>query len=109
MCTKLKDYNLILAYEPIMTHKAAAEQPTRPLSAASRRSSWAHRTPYACWTIERLEHVELVAAPYSIRGAAPSSALINYNSKPISHASSFHIAQSYIGFAKALADQPNNY
>jgi hypothetical protein len=51
-----------------MTHYAAAEQPERPLSAASRRPPWAHRTTtYACWTIERLEHVELVAARYGIR------------------------------------------
>ena len=51
----------------LMTHYAAAEQPVRPMSAASRRSPWAHRTTYACWTTERLEHVELVAARYSIR------------------------------------------
>jgi hypothetical protein len=75
-----------------MTHDDAAERHERPLSAASRRSTWAHRTAYACWTIERLEHVELVAARYGIRRAAPSSALINYYSKPISHASTIHCA-----------------
>jgi hypothetical protein len=67
MCITLKDYTLILAYEPLMTHYAAAEQPERPMSAASRRSPWAHRTASACWTKERLEHVELVAARYGIR------------------------------------------
>jgi len=35
------------------------------------RPPWAHRTAYACWTMERLEHVELVAARYGIRIAAP--------------------------------------
>ena len=75
-----------------MTRYAMAEQPERPLSATSRRSPWAHRAAYACWTMERLEHVELVAARDSIRRAAPSSALINYHSKPISYASTFHCA-----------------
>jgi len=54
-----------------MTLYAAAEQHVRPLSALSRRLPWAHRTPYAYWTMERLEHVELVAARYGIRRAAP--------------------------------------
>ena len=53
-----------------MTFYVAAEQPVRPLSAVSRRPPWAHRTAYACWTMERLEHVELVAARYGIRRAA---------------------------------------
>ena len=50
------------------------------MPAASRRSPWAHRTDYARWTMERLEHLELVAARYSIRRAAPSSDFINYHS-----------------------------
>ncbi len=54
-----------------MTHYASAEHNVRPLSAASRRSPWAHRRVYACWTMGRLEHVELVAARYGIRRAAP--------------------------------------
>ena len=54
-----------------MTHYAAEEQHVRPMSAASRRSPWARRTSYACWTMERLEHVELEAARYGIRRAAP--------------------------------------
>ena len=54
-----------------MTHYVAAEQPKLPLSAPSWRSPWAYRTSYACWSIKRLEHVELVAARYGIRRAAP--------------------------------------
>ena len=50
-----------------MTRYVAARQPVRPLSAASRCPPWAHRTAYACWTVERLEHEELVAARYGIR------------------------------------------
>ena len=54
-----------------MTLYDAADQLIRPLSAGSRCSPWAHRTAYACWTMEWLEHVELVAAHYGIRRAAP--------------------------------------
>ena len=45
----------------------AAEKPERPLPAAFSHPPWAHRTTCACWTMERLEHVELVAARDSIR------------------------------------------
>jgi len=67
ICITPKDYDFILAYESLMTHYAATKQPEQPVPATSRRSPWAHRITYACWTIERLEHVELVAARYGIR------------------------------------------
>ena len=54
-----------------MTLYAAGRQHVRPLSAVSRRPPWAHRTTYACWRMELLEHLELVAARYGIRRAAP--------------------------------------
>ena len=54
-----------------MTLYAAARQHVRPMSAVSRCSPWAHRSAYAGWIVEMLEHVKLVAARYSIRRAAP--------------------------------------
>jgi hypothetical protein len=59
----------------LMTHYTTAKRPVRPLSAASRRFPWTNRAACACWTIERLEHVELVAARYGIRRAAASLVL----------------------------------
>ena len=54
-----------------MTLYDAARQHVRPLSAVSSCPPWAHRTTYVCWTMELLEHEELVAARYGIRRATP--------------------------------------
>ncbi len=68
----LKDYTLILAYKLLMTFMLRQNTLCRQLSyRLGIPLAWGCLTAGTCWTMERLEDVELVAARLSIRRAAP--------------------------------------